>query len=166
MKVKATSDVETVSATPIEHSSFSKFHQLKKEACKYVGEYHTHTSQLFGGIVARDFNRATSGKPRSESKKKENAYYEAAFQVTGKSKLKIEKRNCEKYIKSQNNRKNTSPRQLQLFHGYFQNGNQVSITATQDGKGYQPIEPVYFCTTKYTKMQRKSLTRKAQNANR
>ena len=61
MKVKATSDVETVSATPIEHSSFSKFHQLKKEACKYVGEYHTHTSQLFGGIVARDFNRATSG---------------------------------------------------------------------------------------------------------
>ena len=42
-------------------------------------------------------------------------------------------------------------KQLMLFHGYYQNGQQVDITASRDGKGYQSLEPVYFATTRYAK---------------
>ena len=43
-KVTATPNAISVSATPTGHSSFSKFHQLKKESCRYIGEYQTQTS--------------------------------------------------------------------------------------------------------------------------
>ena len=47
--------------------------------------------------------------------------------------------------------KKSSLKQLMLFHGYFQNGQQADITASQDGRGYQPLKPVIFSTKKFTK---------------
>lgn len=59
-KIKVTSDFVEVPATPTDHSSFSKFHKLKKDTCRFIGQQQTHTSQLFGGIVAKDIERQAS----------------------------------------------------------------------------------------------------------
>ena len=46
--------------------------------------------------------------------------------------------------KKQNN--HSRRKQLMLFHGYYQDGKQIEITASQDGKGFQNLAPVYFST--------------------
>ena len=79
--------------------------------------------------------------------------------MRGQNKFRIERRNCEKYlsqsmsVKAQHKQeaKQKRRKKLMLFQGFYQGGTQVDITTAPDGEGYQPLAPVYFCTTKYAK---------------
>lgn len=67
------------------------------------------------------------------------------LEVKGDNKFNLERRSCESYMTSKKGKSLAGKKGgLRMFYGYYQNGHQVNITVSEDGKGYQECAPVFF----------------------